>query len=709
MKIYKIEVENYRLLKNFSIDLEDELSLVIGKNNTAKTSLLSVMDKFLNKPESNRFSFEDFNLDFQKDLEKKISDSRLILEDEYSPIGIKMRIFIDYCKEDNLSNISSLMMDLDPDNNVIVIGFDYLLSYEKYINFRLNYQEYYQKESKKKKKASINKFTQFCKENHSEYFHSNKKSFEFDKLKKDYIPNKFIDLDKEKLGISDIINFKYISARRDVTNKDLDKTLSGQTSKIYNKSEANEEKNKAIEKFKERLRDTDTEFSKFYETIFNETLQKLKEFGGLTKNETQIEIKSTLQHRELLQGNTTVLYKHDENNHLPEHYNGLGYMNLISMILEIEILLHEFKREKEKFPADINLLFIEEPEAHTHPQMQYIFIKNIKKLLKEGIVPNNGVKRKLQYILSTHSAHIVADSDFEDIKYLKRISTNSVIAKNLKDLEKEYIDNGREENFRFLKQYLTLHRAELFFADKAIFLEGDTERILLPAMMKKLDKDNSDNPLHSQNISIVEVGNYTNIFEKFINFLGIKSLIITDLDSVKKDFVKHNDGSEKKTRKGTPRTVDIACKVSEGETTTNPSLKYFFNKPKISDLISLSLDNKRFIKRDSQWINSKEGFLQIIYQTEEESYTARSFEDAFFSLKKNIQFIKSNRAKFRGLKNKKYFYDVSKSPYDLAELCIGSKGTFALDILVNSSEYYENWEIPAYIKEGLLWLQTDQI
>jgi hypothetical protein len=26
MKIYKIQVENYRLLKNFSIDLEDELS-----------------------------------------------------------------------------------------------------------------------------------------------------------------------------------------------------------------------------------------------------------------------------------------------------------------------------------------------------------------------------------------------------------------------------------------------------------------------------------------------------------------------------------------------------------------------------------------------------------------------------------------------------------------------------------------------------------
>ena len=34
MKIKSLQVNNYRLLKNFQLDLEDELSLVIGKNNT---------------------------------------------------------------------------------------------------------------------------------------------------------------------------------------------------------------------------------------------------------------------------------------------------------------------------------------------------------------------------------------------------------------------------------------------------------------------------------------------------------------------------------------------------------------------------------------------------------------------------------------------------------------------------------------------------
>ena len=47
MKIEKIEISNFRLLHSFSIDVENELSLVIGKNNTGKTSLLAILDKFL--------------------------------------------------------------------------------------------------------------------------------------------------------------------------------------------------------------------------------------------------------------------------------------------------------------------------------------------------------------------------------------------------------------------------------------------------------------------------------------------------------------------------------------------------------------------------------------------------------------------------------------------------------------------------------------
>lgn len=86
--------------------------------------------------------------------------------------------------------------------------------------------------------------------------------------------------------------------------------------------------------------------------------------------------------------------------------------------------------------SDINLLIIEEPEAHTHPQMQYIFIKNIKKLLGTPLRTKDE-NRSIQSVITTHSSHIVSESEFNDIKYMRR-QGNEVIAKNLKDLQIEY-------------------------------------------------------------------------------------------------------------------------------------------------------------------------------------------------------------------------------------------------------------------------------
>ena len=139
MKITKIDIQNFRLLKNFSIDLEEVLSLVIGKNNTGKTSLLTVLDKFLNDTKS--FSYNDFNIDFKKDL-KQIVEERTIDEENYTPKGIKLKIFIEYTETDNLANISRVLMDLDPDNNMIVLGFEYALSYENIKKLKSDYQEY---------------------------------------------------------------------------------------------------------------------------------------------------------------------------------------------------------------------------------------------------------------------------------------------------------------------------------------------------------------------------------------------------------------------------------------------------------------------------------------------------------------------------------------------------------------------------------------
>ena len=496
------------------------------------------------------------------------------------------------------------------------------------------------------------------------------------------------------ISTKDIINFKYISARRDVANKDVDKTLSTQTSIIYERTEAKQKQSEAVEGFKDKLSETDDQLSKIYVDLFKDIIAKVGDFGGLKPNESEIEIISNLQHRELLKGNTTVVYKHDDNNKLPEYYNGLGYMNLICMIFEIEILIQEFKREKERTPADINLLFIEEPEAHTHPQMQYVFIKNIKNLLREGIKREDGECRKLQYIITTHSSHIVADSDFDDVKYLKKSGDNSVVAKNLKDLKKEYDEESKE--YHFLTQYLTISRAEIFFAEKAILIEGDTERILIPTMMKKIDieeaetfKNNAEKdpylPLLSQNISIIEVGAYSQIFDKFIAFLGIKTLIITDID-----------------------TIDVKgekCRVAEGVSYSNSAISHYFGSVTLDDLKSYTLNDKIFDKVNNAWVVQNNGKLCIAYQTKENEYNARSFEDAFIHINRN--FVNKNRNEFMGLKNRESFDVANTDAYDLAANCVKKKTYFAMDILFHTNDKYDNWQIPSYIREGLLWLKKD--
>lgn len=696
MKIFKIEIENYRLLQNFSLELEDDLSLVIGKNNTGKSSILFALNKFLNQSEKNRITFDDFNIEYKKYLKQILESDEPISDHGFGLEGIKLRIFIEYFDNDYLANISKVMMDLDPNNNVIVLDFEYSIDYTNYIRMRRGFREFVDHESKKESERKGYKkldFHDFMKSGHSEYFKYYKRSLFFDVKVGIEDDDIFIDIDKEGISVSDIINFKFISAKRDVTNKEVDKTLSSQTSRIYKRTESTEEHNLAVEEFKDKLTSTDSELSKIYKSLFNQIVEKIKLFGGIKTKDSEIEIISTLQHRELLEGNTTVVYKHDEENLLPEHYNGLGYMNLISMIFEIEILVNEFKREKDKKPSDINLLFIEEPEAHTHPQMQYVFIKNIKKLLAEGVKREDGELRKLQYIISTHSACIVADSDFDDIKYLKKDESVSVNARNLKELIQEYESDTKQ--YQFLRQYLTISRAEIFFADKAVLIEGDTERILIPTIMRKIDIEEAKEhlrlgkvdehlPLLSQNVSIIEVGAYSQIFEKFIDFLGIKALIITDIDTI------NNEGNK--------------SDVASGTGYSNEALKFFFASPTLNDLKSYTLSNKLFKKVSGTWKPHLDGSLSVVYQTKESGYHARSFEDAFIHI--NKRFINDNKDGFRGLQKKELFENGTGS-YELAEKCIKKKTHFALDIIYFSNSDFSNWEIPSYIKEGLLWLKKD--
>lgn len=736
MKITKIQLRNFRLLKDLKLDLEEIISIVIGKNNCGKTSLLSALNKFIgDKSSSNSFAYDDFNIEFKSKLYSSIKDNKIVWEKQD---GISLLIFIEYNEKDELSNISDLMLDLNPDNRIVVLKFEYSLDVDNFNEMKEKFEEY----KSKHVVLSSNElecFENFVKLQHKKFFKIRRKAVQYDNSIQDVNLDEFIDLDKKKVDISKIINFKYIGARRSITNIENDGTLSDLSSKYYEKTEINDSQSKAIENFENALIETDLKLSAVYDDLFEDVVEKVKKFGGMKKDETVIKVISSLQRRELLKGNTTVVY--DDNSHyLPESYNGLGYLNLISMIFEIETLLSEFRKDnkKEVKPADVNLLFIEEPEAHTHPQMQYIFIKNIKDILEEGSNGSNNNKSfELQTIITTHSSHIVSECEFDNIKYFRKDSSNYIEAKNLKQLEIEYSkeqDIGKA-HFKFLKQYLTLNRSEIFFADKAIFIEGDTERLLVPAMMKKIDDEDKATdvlPLLSQNISVIEVGNYSQIFDKFIEFIGIKALIITDIDSGKMVQDKDEKGTVKMKADGTDKMKVVASPVDESTCTSNGALKHYYKKEIEKYLIkhgkneidyfkNLDIKDKVLIKKNDEWQSSFEGYLMLVYQVEEvneegENYNARSFEDAFFHI--NRKLIIDNKDKFKSLKKINYFDEKESSSgkykydsYELAEKCIQSKPSFAMDILLNSicdnKSNYSNWKIPKYIKDGLIWLKKN--
>lgn len=678
MKLESAQIRNFRMLKEMDIDLEDVLSLVIGKNNSGKTSFLSILQKFLseNKPE---FAFEDFSIETQRAILAFEGSTKT--PEDYSELALSLKLYIVYKETDNLGEASALLLDLDSDKHHLVVLFEYVLSYEKYQKLMTDFAGY--------KAKGINRdFSYYISNNINRYFSVRIKALEYGNEANFKIISNDI--------IRSIITMQTIGAKRDVDNEQgHSNSLSLLAGKYYKASVLSEEEFPELQK---QLQETDESLSEIYEKLFRPVVKEIAEMS-YNPHEAELSVLSTLSEKKIFQDNTTVKYKH-EDTMLPEDYNGLGYLNLFAIVFNLRIKLDQLskKNRPDENPTPLNLLFIEEPEAHTHPQMQYIFITNIKRILGQHR-KTAGKNFSLQTIISTHSSHIVSQCDFQDIKYFYRESTASVKSRSLKDLYSKMVtaqDTStkaeQERSYRFVKQYVTLNRAELFFANKAILIEGDTERMLLSAMMKKLDGEKAAEenyePLLSQNISVIEVGAYSHVFAVFLGFLGIKTLIITDLDCAK-------IGAKGQLCK---------CRFTEGTTTTNASIKFFTQLNKLEEIVGLSAKPITFSYDDdsSKWEATIEGKLRLLFQKEENSYQARSFEDAFIS--NNLQFIIDNEENFTSLKNKGVLKAAPPNYYDIADQCIESKTSFALDILLYGGENNEGWITPAYIKEGLEWL-----
>lgn len=676
MKITKVKIFNFRILENVTVDFDEVVTLIVGRNNSGKTSLAEVFNNFFSG-EKSKFRFEDFTLNSYKGFveSKKFYDEyklsvetgkgeEVILEKEtrYKEAfpKIVVEIYLEYEDEDDgkLSSISNFLMDLDETRKDALISCEYgVFEIEKlFKSYYANAAEY------------ENNFITFLKKN-LHYFE--KRFFSVDKDNPKY--RSHIEKPSE---IENIFLPRFIHAQTNLDDKSDDNTK-GLSKGFESYFKLNKENDASAKALKKSLDDTSKEMDVNYKEFFKTIFADLKDFGvnsGI--NIQEIEVKSHFEVEEVLKDNANLFYKHDEDELLPEKSNGLGYSKLIFIVLTILSYFEE--QSKRKTIPNFSLLFIEEPEAHLHPQMQQTFIKNINEFVKKK-------KWNAQIVITTHSSYIVADSGFDSIRYFDN-SNKSVEVKNL-TLFKDKLSTSSPETLKFLKQYMTLYNCDLFFADKIILVEGTVERLLLPEMIR-MEAPN----LLSQYISIIEVGGaYALNFKEFLEFINVKTLLITDLDSVKPEM------------RGT-KTVQIACQVADGLTTSNATLKKWIPKKiKPSELILCT---------EAEKLNDTSK-IRVAYQIPETAgeKCGRSFEEAFiiknaamFSANtKNIScrkiFLENTKVGNKTIISSKSTANIVLQSYEITEE-IPKKTEFAFDIMILA-----DWAVPKYIKEGLTWLE----
>lgn len=663
MYISKIRIKNFRLLKDTTLLLDEnnkqELSLLIGRNNSGKTSFIMLFDKFY-RNESFKFNFYDFSTSLREEIFKINEDT--IVEN----LSIQMILEIKYDEKDSLENISEFILDLDPAKNIVKILFECSIDKDNLI-----------------KALSKTKITgeKFIEKNLPDYL-INKNVYVFENETDLEVANRGNLVKKDIAAIKNLINFQVIHAKRNVSSSETTgngkRALSEMTTQYFNKE--HKESSDEFFEINDAISLMDGTLDEKYKKHFEPFLENAKNFLDIK----DLRVVSDLESKQLFTNHSKIVYG-DGSNNLPEHLNGLGYLNILYLLLQIEVKKKYFLDDKK----DINLLFIEEPEAHTHPQMQYVFSQEIQKIIKEI---NKEVD--LQTFISTHSSHIVSQCDFSDLRYFKFKEGNITIKNFYTELELKY--EGEEEYFKFLKQYLTLYSSELFFAEKIIFIEGTTEKMLLPYFISQHDKAvvDPENKISSQNISIIEVGANSKVFKHFLEFLEIKTLIITDIDTTELAIIPETTDKKES-------STNTACPVTDGDYTSNYSIKEFLNVPKKKNTAELA---EWMTKLKSNSLQDDNHFIKVAYQIEECGYHARSFEDSFFSL--NLKEIVEQKDDIRGIENKVELVESITDFFKATKRILknGGKSDFASSVLFLALTGKVEWKTPLYIKEGLKWI-----
>lgn len=167
------------------------------------------------------------------------------------------------------------------------------------------------------------------------------------------------------------------------------------------------------------------------------------------------------------------------------------------------------------------IFLIEEPEMYLHPHRARFFYDTLRRISKDN-----------QVIYTTHSPYFVAIPEFEEVRVVRRNESGRT----------EIVESGLASSDPLrekLRKEFDPERNELFFAQRVILVEGDTEKLALPEYAKRLGLD-----LNRLGVSIVEVGGKKSLqsFADVIRSFRIPLTLVFDRDS--SDFSKKQKEQE---------------------------------------------------------------------------------------------------------------------------------------------------------------------
>ena len=709
MKLEQITIEGYRAHSKTTFSLEDDLTVIVGRNNTGKTSLVEVIDKFIGQNARNRLRTTDFAAEQRNTLSKALEEKKTEDEAEkYLPhITLNLLIGYDLSKEKKADTavIAPYFTSLDTECKQLEVECRYAPQDAKTLWGQLLAASTDQTNIDQDKLLALI-------EKAGEY----KVTYRAKSVLKEHQTdpaNAANELKRE--DVQRIINTEFIYAQinLDDTSTDGGHYLSTAFEDFYKEVATDDKLRANLDSNVEQIQYTLTDA---YKTFFQGAIREIHSFTKDTHGGAlSLTVASELKTSRLINATTRVKFK--DNSTLqtyPESHNGLGYSRLTYTILQI--LAFKERRTNKQYRSPINMLLIEEPEAHLHPQMQEVFIRLVTNLLNDDT----------QLLITTHSSHILSERKLEKLRYLKR-EAGKIVCKNISEWAARLKHDNRKAH-RIISNYLHLRVSDLFFADCAILIEGAAERILLPKAITK-----STNTLSSTHYTVIEVGGtYAQHFIPLLKYIEIPTIIITDIDSVQLTTNEEtNKASQKKARP----------KLDDNLFSSNPTLNHYFSnpaqaneKPTIKRLLQLNSSDKQV-----------EDSIRICYQSSDDGYTCsngtvlfpRSLEDAIIyanahlftdlvSPKQKPRKAQSSRdTESRDLQesedrhqfeephlNKLFDKQISadtlaKKAYTTTNARAFEKTTFAIDCV-----QFEDLYIPHYISEGLQWLEqmtTDSI